>query len=77
MASGEGKYMETRHDMANTSVISNSVPMRSAEEDKAAGATSTPLTSARDAIVAGVVISGGSLLFTSSLLYAALLSRFE
>lgn len=63
--------------MANTTVVSNSLPMQSAEEDKVAGATSTLLTSARDAIVAGVVVSGGSLLFTSSLLYAALSSVFE
>lgn len=63
--------------MANTTVVSYSVPMRNAEEDKVAGATSTPLTSAKDAIIAGVVISGGFLLFASSLLYAALLSLFE
>lgn len=63
--------------MANTTVVSNSVPMRSAEEHKAAGATGAPHASAKDTIIAGVVISGGFLLFTSSLLYAALLSLFE
>jgi len=69
--------METRHNMANTSVISNSVPMHSAEEDKAAGATGTPLSSARSAIAGVIVASLGFHLLLSSLLYAALLSRFE
>lgn len=77
MASGEGTHVELRQTMANAIVVSNSVPMRSGEENKVADTTSTPLPSATDAIVAGVLISVGSHLFVSSLLYAALLSRIE
>lgn len=63
--------------MENMNVMSVSVPMRSGEEDRVAGAISNLLTSARDAIVASVVIGGGSLLFVFSLLGAAVLSRME
>lgn len=69
--------MESKQTMENMNVISTSVPMRSEEEDRVAGATSNLLTSARDAIAASVVLGGGSFLFVFSLLGAAVLSRLE